>query len=199
MAPIDDQTLDRLLTRHAASKLDRHLGRAEAAFRASLAQEIAPIAAQEPARPPLRIAGGGDIARSPRQTFWERFRRNSGWFAGLAGTALAASLATLFLLPHLTGIRPIQSQGRLGSTENPPPTVETAQAPPIATSDHPMVRYIYNQAVNDGTATDAFGRPQQRVRYQQVEHYRYYDPQRKAMVDIVVPREDVEHYQLDTY
>ena len=62
-----------------------------------------------------------------------------------------------------------------------------------------MVRYIYNQAVNDGTATDEFGKPMQRVRYQQVEHYRYYDPQRKANVDIVVPREDVEHYQLDTY
>jgi hypothetical protein len=189
MAPIDDETLDRLLTRHAASKLDRHLGRAEAAFRASLPRE--------PARPSMRLTGGA--ARSPRETFWERFRRNGGWFAGIAGTALAASLGTLFLLPHLTAIGPRTTP------VSPPNTIATGTNPageqptPIASSEHPMVRYIYNQALNDGTATDEFGKPIQRVRYQQVEHYRYYDPQRKAMVDIVVPREDVEHYQLDTY
>ena len=33
------------------------------------------------------------------------------------------------------------------------------------------------------------GKPQQRVRYQQVEHLRYYDAQRKANVDIVVPHD----------
>lgn len=190
MAPIDDETLDRLLTRHVGSRLEGQVGRAETAFRQRLVEQTAPAA-------PMRLAGEKP-ARSGR--FFPHW--NMRWLAGMAATAVAASLATLFLLPHLLG--PMPNTGRnptvAGTGSQSGPLTPSVPISPVATSEHPMVRYVYNQAWDEGTVTtDNSGAPARRVRYQQVEHYRYYDPQRRANVDVVVPHEDIQDYELDTY
>lgn len=226
MAPIDDETLDRLLTRHLSSRLDGHLGRAEAAFRQRLADEG--FDAGDPTRrtsdvAPLRLAGGDaddsvfttvDALRPqdhptshtlelpstplptirPSTNFWQR---PAGWITGVVTTAVAASLATLMLLPRVEPVTPTPVDGGpVASTQRVP----SDNKPFTPTPDQPMVRYIYNQTWDEGTVTPGnTSQPIRRVRHQQVEHIRYYDTARGAWVELTVPKEDVRHYEMDTY
>ena len=197
MAPIDDDTLDRLLTRHLSTRLDGQLGRAEAAFRQRVVNE-GYCGDTEVA--PLRLVGGDagiDVEAplaQPRASFWQR---PAGWMTGIVGTAVAASLATLMLLPQPG----IHSGG--GSNLK---TASTQQTSPdsgnliVPTANQPTVRYVYNQTWDEGTVTPGgASTPVRRVRHQQVEHMRYFDAARGAWVEVTVPKEDVEHFELDMY
>src|SRR4051794_35087073 len=104
MAPIDDDVLEKLLKGHFSARLDRQLGRAESAFRQRLASDPASAAASAASdgasdAPPLRLVETDGAPRSRRSSWgdsWNRMR----WLIGIAGTAIAASLTTLFVLPH---------------------------------------------------------------------------------------------------
>ncbi|QOV88362.1 hypothetical protein [Humisphaera borealis] len=201
MAPIDDDTLDRLLTRHLSARLDGQLGRAEAAFRQRIAEERH---SSGPGIAPLRLVGDADtevgqtsngrsLAR-PHVSFWNR---PAGWMTGIIGTAVAASLATLMLLPKAGIDTEGGTSGRVASTQQTTPDTDRRLSP---TTNQPMVRYVYNQTWDEGTVTPGgASTPLRRVRHQQVEHLRYYDAARGAWVEVTVPKEDVEHFELDTY
>jgi hypothetical protein len=123
------------------------------------------------------------------------------WLIGIAGTAVAASLATLFVLPHFLphGDPRKPDAPRIAETRPTQPG-EPGGGTLLGSEDHPLIRYVHNSAWDEGTIThDESGQPLRRVRYQQVEHLRYYDPERKATIEMVVPRENVQLYKVDTY
>lgn len=195
MAPIDDDTLDRMLTRHLSARLDGQVGRAEAAFR----QRLAGIDDNDVA--PLRLVGDSDgpqsathALRQPSVSFWNR---PAGWITGIAGTAVAASLATLMLLPG-TWLDPNGDQSGQQVAVTQPSGGGSSDIRP--TADQPMVRFVYNQTWDEGTVTpNGVSTPVRRVRHQQVEHLRYFDAARGAWVEVTVPKEDVRDFVLDSY
>lgn len=212
MAPIDDDTLDRLLTRHVSLRLDGQVGRAAAAFRHRLsvdpafaagevdANEAAPLPAMRlvhgdappPAglRPPARPRRPVRVIQPPPPVPGRLWGRDGGWLVSVAGTAVAASLATLLVLPRISPTVPADRGQRV--VEDKPPAG--------AAWDRPLARYVQNQALDEGTvAPDGTGTPVRRVRVQQFEHLHWYDPQRNARIEMVVPRQDVRQYELDTY
>lgn len=197
MAPIDDDTLDRLLTRHLSARLNGQLGRAEAAFRQRLAAGGFDQRQDDVA--PLRLVGdvewgvGQPSLRQPRVSFWNR---PAGWITGIVSTAVAASLATLMLLPG-SRITPGSGTGETAVAVTQPSTGNNA-SPIRPTPDQPMVRYVHNQTWDEGTS-DNGGTPVRRVRHQQVEHLRYFDAARGVWVEVTVPKEDVQHIILDSY
>jgi hypothetical protein len=210
MAPIDDKVLEKLLKRHLSSRLDGQLGRAEAAFRQNLADRSADAVDSlgntdtDRSSPSLRLV---HAAAEPRNSFAGRGVARPrwggmGWFLGVAGTAVAASLATLLLMPHVGVFRPSPPETKTQIADsNPTPTNPGTKAPePFGSEEHPIVRYVHNSAWDEGTVTpDESGMPMRRVRYQQVERVQYFDPQRNAVVEVVVPRENVQHYEVDSY
>ncbi|HEX8913626.1 MAG TPA: hypothetical protein VF796_14805 [Humisphaera sp.] len=207
MSPIDDDTLDRLLGRHLSARLDGQLGKAEAAFRRRLAQgdTAAPNGAADVQAgvPHLRLVPAPDAAAAAagaparRRTFggW-----TLGWLAGVAGTAAAAGLAAVFLIGGPTGPGTTGGgDGRrqlVGSNTQPSDTGRPSDRG--AGVRPPAVRYVHNRTVDEGTVPDDFGRPVRRYRHQQVEHLRWVD-ERGATVEMTIPREGVEQYELDTY
>ena len=189
MAPIDDDTLDRMLTRHLSARLDGQLGRAEAAFRQRLAS-VDDVA-------PLRLVGDDAEPRSQRSAlrqpsvgFWNR---RAGWITGIVGTAVAASLATLMILPGSQFDPGGDNRGREIAVTQPSGTPAIRPTP-----DQPMVRVVYNQTWDEGTVNGG-ATPVRRVRHQQVEHLRYFDAARGAWVEVTVPKEDVQAFVLDSY
>lgn len=242
MAPIDDETLDRLLTSHLSARLDGQLGRAEPAFRRRLAaaadagvtaadsasgaatNAVAPLrlvrpgsddddltndgeatpTLQLPARTeaspphawhaPRHVPPPHQAARS-RQPAWAR--QPGGWLWAAAGAAMAAAVAAVFVLPNAgptPGNNSVGTNGRLADTRPANP------AAPGRPPGQPMVRYIHNRTWDEGTyAPGGSAAPVRRFRHQQVEHVRFYDADRGAWVELTVPHEDVEQFELDTY
>jgi hypothetical protein len=204
MAPIDDDTLDRLLGRHLSSRLDGQLGRAEAAFRQSL--KAAPsqdaFTADDPAsRPAMRLQSAerlhhAEVAGRPPA--------RSRWSIGLsAGLAAAAGMAAVYLIPGLRPTPPQSSGGGVAVVATRPADINRDSDARITTvggdRTTPAVRYVHNRSFDEGTQTDDAGRPVRRVRHVQVERMQWYDPERKALIELTVPRENVELYELDTY
>jgi hypothetical protein len=226
MAPIDDETLDRLLTSHLSARLDGQLGRAEPAFRRRLAEAADAgvttaagsaddvtandMAANDVA--PMRLvppfAGNDQVdaediqprARTSRPqarrhpTVW---RQPGGWLWAAAGAAMAAAVAVVFVLPN-AGPQPAGNtgggNGQLAVTRPADPAVPGRPPGP------PTVRYIHNRTWDEGTyAPGGSAAPVRRFRRQQVEHVRFYDADRGAWVELTVPHEDVELFELDTY
>ena len=187
MAPINDELLDKLLTRHLSARLDGQLGQAELAFRRRLV-ERASSSMNEVAPPRLTDASFPSVR--PSRT-WNPSGR---WRVGLIGTAVAACLATLWILPRMK-----PNSGTQVVKVNPA-TNGVPEAGVQGTPDQPLVRYVHDQTWDDGTVTPiGGGSPMRRVRHQQVEHMQWYDAQRGAKVEVMVPRENVELYELDTY
>jgi hypothetical protein len=236
MAPIDDDTLDKLLTRHLSARLDGQVGRAETAFRRWVAEDPAfaagPFAAgknEAAPLPPMRLAGAagdrqsddasparpGPWTPAPQAPFSPAARRlpaagpwgRGRWLASIAATAVAASLATLFVLPQVSGPRPAPGGGNgpTRGTESPAGVAVAPAAPgggPTSPAvGGPTMHYVHNQTWDEGMVLPdgSGGPPMRQLREQQVEHMRWYDPQRHATIDVVVPREKVRRYKLDTY
>lgn len=224
MAPIDDDTLGKLLTRHLSARLDGQVGRAEAAFRRWVAEDPAfaargatAIAGSDlPANsadneaaplppPPLRLAGGGgdsdDARRMGRLSSATLPSRGRGrWLASIAGTAVAASLATLLVLPHVSALRSSPGGPGVPTSTNVDPANGVALSPPPPTG--PAVQhYVHSRFYDEGliAPSDPAGPPMRQVRERQYEHRRWYDPQRHATTDVVVPREQIRQYTLETY
>lgn len=237
MAPIDDDTLDKLLTRHLSARLEGQVGRAESAFRRWVADDPAVLAAAGTAGAPVTgaatafaepdanevaplpalrlVADDHDLAgddasdglrtqvttRPPPLPPARRLTPTGGpwgrgrWIASIVGTAVAASLGTLFVLPHVGVVHPA-SPGVM-PVPNPPGGSSMAQSPVVG----PTVHYVHDRIWDEGTVTpdDPSAGPMRQVREQRYEHLRYYDPDRHAMVDVVVPREQVKRYKMDTY
>jgi len=202
MAPIDDDTLDRLLTRHLSARLDGQLGRAETAFRqqfSSVRRADEGSAADGLGVAPLRLTG--ERAGTPpvmpsdlRQRFWNR---PAGRIAGMIGAAVAASLATMMLLPR-TGIQPpgVQQLATTRPSDNPSGRLPQQFPSP----DQPAMRYVHSRTWDEGTISPGDADTAiRRLRHEQVERFRYYDVDRGAWVDVVIPKEDVELLELDTY
>ena len=94
MAPINDELLDKLLTRHLSARLDGQLGQAELAFRRRLVEQ-ASSSMNEVA--PFRLVDAPFPSVRPSRA-WNQSAR---WRVGLIGTAVAACLATLWILPRM--------------------------------------------------------------------------------------------------
>ena len=198
MAPIDDETLDRLLGRHLSARLDGQLGRAEPAFRRALAS-----GALDDVLDPSLLASDEERRMLLTPDAAPRGVLANRWLIGALGFGLAASLAVVLMNPNLN--QPGQAGDTTGSVAQSSPAPDRPAekgrgAPGGSIPAPPTVRYVQNRTIDEGTTMPpGSDSPIKRLRRQQVEHLRYFDRDRGAWVDLVVPRENVEMLELDTY
>lgn len=171
-----DSQLETLLREHFASKLDAQLGRSAERFMSEFA-----------AAPRLRLTD----APFPRS---HRRLRLFGWTAGVAGAAVAAGIAAVMILaPLLTQpaglVSPTVNQiarGHSDTTGGAGDVTNVAAAAPVDV-EHALT---WN-TVDQGTVYLSGDVPVRSVVRQANETMRWYDPQRKAHVEMTVPRDEV--------
>jgi hypothetical protein len=172
MTDRDDAQFDTLLREHLASKLDAQLGRSSERFMRELGET-----ATVPSR--MRLTDAPVVPPVPHRPI-----RLFAWSAGLAGAAIAAGLAVAFVLPALLN--------RPGPLSNPSPIVLNPDAAPI--SDDQGARDVEHavswRTLDQGTVY-LDDEPLRSLVRQQVETVSWYDPKRKAHVQMEIPRDEV--------
>ena len=172
----DDQRFDALLTRHLSAELDGQLGRALPHFRRHVAAEQSRGAADATRALTLPYSG--------QQSWWAR---RGPWVMGTVGSALAASLAVLFLVPALT---------QPGSSNTTGPIINSG-ADPI-----PVLRVnetVHSQFYDGGTFVTPDGTPVRRYRRLNLHERHWRDAQHDAEIQEIVPSEDELYFELKTY
>src|SRR5829696_8601930 len=115
----------------------------------------------------------------------EHVTRRRWWIGGIVGSLVAASIAAIVLMrPETRLSAPLAP---LAPPENP----VIAQAP--APSDEPqgVERLVTWQMIDDGSAVLGNELPVRRIRQEAVQQVRWFDPQRKATIRVIVPEERV--------
>lgn len=144
------------------SQLDTQLGRAEAHFGRYLQEQ----AYQQPAMPlPWRLGR---------------------WSLGIAGAALAASLAALW------ASQPIAPLELRGPSITAPPGQTVVNAPLTVEKD------VQSQTFDDGTIL-IDGKPVRVIRRRDLERTRWFDQNQKLQREQVVPEDHVTYVHLKTY
>ena len=161
---VNPDPFDAQLTGHLRDALDPHVGRAEAAFLDHLQREAASGA---------------------------RRRWSYGWAASLAGTALAASIAVVMVMPLLDGGR--ATDGRPGDGQ------PDGRGTPLANAPVPVEELVNYRTIDGGTVVVGDGLPARVLRQQRVHRVRWVDPQTGVRMEMAVPHEDVTFMELDTY
>jgi hypothetical protein len=212
MPDMDDAYVETLLREHLTAELNGQLGRPSAAFFAHLARQgladkgNGDGVASLPLTPP---AGGPGSLLNPLGRP-DRFHRFNGWFIGLAGAALAASIAALWAAPaafrgHVP-VLPIRVNQPAPTPLPPEVAVNSAQAAdPTATNDlsqSPVMQWVQRRTLDEGTVVlddPTHAVPARKLRRQELEHTQWYDPARRAQVEMTVPRENIKFVEMDTY
>ena len=190
----NDAQLETLLREHFAAKLDGQVGRAAERF-------LRRVADQPPAPRQMRIVDELGASRAaeplPRRSGWSAF----GWSLGIAGAAVAAGIAVVMVLaPMLTNHRPANPVIVDGGSVRHPRNGEM-HLPSHAGNDDAAVEPVGPQnvehalawrTVDQGTVYLGGGEvPLRSVVRQADETVRWYDPRRKAQVELTVPRNEV--------
>jgi len=213
MPDMDDSNLETLLREHLSAELNGQLGRPMAAFFAHAAHVDRTGTGHVESGPPLRMTepASGDAAPS-RFGRRNRFDRFNGWFLGLAGAALAASLAALWAAPaafrgHAPAlpVRAIQPTPtpvpfEMARNDSEPPDGAATNDP--ASSQSPLMQWVQSRTVDEGTVVlddPTHAVPARKLRHQELEHTQWYDPARRAQVEMTVPRENIKFVEMDTY
>lgn len=163
MCDVSDDNLDYLLHDYFAARLDGQVGRASARFREHVEDER------------------NDAAMSAR-----RNRRAAyGWAIGLAGSALAASVAVMAAGP---GFWP----GQRGTHSSHSPRNEAVAGPVMYTQ-------VVGGTIDEGTYLVNDELPVRKYRRERLEQATWYDAEMNARVQVTVPREDVMYVEMVTY
>jgi hypothetical protein len=182
----NDDQLDSMIRARLASKLDPQLGRARERF---LREAVA--------APPMRLAGTrDDRPHRPLRLF--------GWTAGIAGAAIAAGIAVVMILgpalePHGPGTPDAGTSGTLaqndprrhGSTDpdTPGPSGDVVLVDVEMPQD--VEHALSWNTIDQGTIYLQGEMPLRSVVRQANETVRWYDPQRRAHIELTVPRDEV--------
>lgn len=154
-----------MLSRYLADELDGRLGLAEGRFRQFLAEQKTIV---EPAAP------------APRR--WQ-----VGRWSSVAGTALAASLATLWVGPALRQ-----------PTAAPAPS--TPAPPPTLVSDPVLVQQdVQSQTFDDGPTLLEGNIPVRVLHRRDLQRTRWFDENQNIREEQVVPEDHVVYVQMKTY
>lgn len=257
MSDLDEPTLELLLREHLSAELDGQLGRSTEAFLRHVGQagqasrtDMATASPGAPAAdatrfPPMRLADSHVVAPEAPEAASFRFGRRgrlggagnfggrfNGWFFGLAGAALAASIAALWAAPAafrggapaipVRGVQPVQPDRSNPSLVMVPDTQAPGAGPQVAdvgewgpahlpppSPQRPTIHWVQNRAWDEGTVVldDADGSsdqpghliPARKIREQQWDHTQWYDPARRANVEMTVPKQNVKFVEMDTY
>jgi len=184
----DDAQLESLLREHFAAKLDGQLGKSAAHF-------LREVGAAQPAQPQMRLVGADDNTddaplRMPRAI---HERRRNGWSAfawsiGLAGAAVAAGIAVVMILVPLVQRPPANDNRVVIGPDSGHPTPSIA---PAGDTPQDVEHALTWNTIDQGTVYLGGEVPLRSVVRQANETVRWYDPQRKARVEMTVPRDEV--------
>jgi len=184
----DDAQLESLLREHFAAKLDGQLGKSAARF-------LREVGAAQPAQPQMRLVGEDDNTddaplRLPRAI---HEHRRSGWSAfawsiGLAGAAVAAGIAVVMILVPLVQRPPANDNRVVIGPDSGHPTLPVA---PAGDTPQDVEHALTWNTIDQGTVYLGGEVPLRSVVRQANETVRWYDPQRKARVEMTVPRDEV--------
>jgi hypothetical protein len=184
----DDAQLESLLREHFAAKLDGQLGKSAAHF-------LREVGAAQPAQPQMRLVGADDNTddaplRMPRSI---HERRRNGWSAfawsiGLAGAAVAAGIAVVMILVPLVQRPPANDNRVVIGPDSGHPTPSIA---PAGDTPQNVEHALTWNTIDQGTVYLGGEVPLRSVVRQANETVRWYDPQRKARVEMTVPRDEV--------
>jgi len=211
MPDMDDANLETLLREHLTAELNGQLGRPMAAFFAHAAQVDRADGIREASDPPLRLTQSPAPGRFGRLN---RLNRFDGWFLGLAGAALAASLAALWAAPaafraHAPVLpvhapqpapTPLPPEMAMKNTETPDGTASNDLA--NMSSQSPLMQWVQSRTLDEGTVVlddPNHAVPARKLRHQELEHTQWYDPSRRAQVEMTVPHENIKFVEMDTY
>jgi hypothetical protein len=183
MTDRNDAQLESLLRDHFAAKLDGQLGRAAERFMREVADA--------PAQPHIRLVDAPEPssprAARDRRSGWSGF----AWSIGLAGAAVAAGIAVvMFVAPLATNNKPIAvdlKPTRPGPLDSGEPT----RPLPSEFTPQDVEHALSWNTIDQGTVYLGGEVPLRSVVRQANETVRWYDPQRKAHVEMTVPRDEV--------
>ncbi len=163
----DDEQFDARLRGILAGELDPQLGRARRAFE-------------------RHVSSTSDTRR----------RGGRSWVIGLAGAALAASLAAVWVVPKFVATKISEI------VQTQPGVFSPAVAPDVresATEWEPVERVVSSRTLEDGLVVLDDKTPARFVRQVAMERTQWVDPKRGIRVEAVVPREKVTLIAMDTY
>lgn len=168
-----DSQFETLLREHFASKLDSQLGRsAERFMREAGAAPSVPrmrLVEAPPAHPRLRIFA---------------------WSIGLSGAAVAAGIAIVMVLaPMLT--QPNGTQHAGSQVVSPIESTSGEDVQPVNAGPQNVEHALSWKTIDQGTVYVDDEVPLRSVLRQADETVRWYDPQRKAHMEMTVPRDQV--------
>ncbi len=190
----DDAQLESLLREHLAGKLDGQLGRAAERFTRAVGDQhaIAQV------HPHMRLVDAPlPAALAHRRAGWRTF----AWSMGLAGAAVAAGIAVVMIVaPMATNNGSNRSGGnasvaikdpRSGSDTMIPDSGDTLPPSPQPVALQDVEHALSWDTVDQGTVYLGGELPLRSVVRRASETVRWYDPQRKAHVEMTVPRDQV--------
>ena len=160
-----DERLDARVRQHLASELDGQLGRSLAHFRRNIGAGAAPRA----------------LSYAP-----VRASRRGPWVIGAIGSAIAASVAAVLLVPHI--FMPTKPIGGV-----PVPTVRD----PLQTI---LVKEsVHSRDFDRGLIISSDGSPVRRIHRVNLHERRWRDPETDAEIEQIVPSEEELYFELKTY
>ena len=157
--------LEEKVSRYLSAALEPRVGRADARFREFLGQSP-PLAARAAVRRPGRMRG---------------------WFLGIAGAGLAASLGALLGGPSLRQAAPARSAPLASHGLTP------VRAPMLVQQD------VQSQMFDDGTYMANDSTPFHVLRRRDLERTRWFDQDRQLKAEEVVPSDHLVYVRMKTY
>ena len=183
MTDRNDAQLESLLGEHFAAKLDGQLGRAAQRF-------VREVASTQPAQPVMRLVDAPQpsrprAAQGAQRSGWSAF----AWSIGLAGGAVAAGIAVVMILVPMLNTKPRD----VVINDQPTRTLDERPNPPEPAGFMPenVEHALSWNTIDQGTVYLGGEVPLRSVVRQANETVRWYDPQRKAQVEMTVPRDEV--------
>jgi hypothetical protein len=222
MPDMDEPYLEMLLREHLTAELNGQLGRPMAAFFAHAVRvERTAVTNQDTAAPLIHLPGGpagispkASRPQSSRFGRLNRFNRFDGWFLGLAGAGLAASLAALWAAPAAfrghAPVLPVRSSqpapaplpAELALTNTQTPDGTGTNDSTSLSPQAPVMQWVQSRTLDEGTVVlddPTHAVPARKLRHQELQHTQWYDPSRRAQVEMTVPREKIKFVEMDTY
>jgi len=184
-----EQELDATLRTHLSAELDGQLGRAGHAFEAHV--KFAHSAATAPAR----AAGSRSV-------------RTRLWVIGFMGAAVAASIASIWLLPVtppqagtpvVLSTQPAGHGSGVVSGEASTSPTSPDTSPDDAPQWEQVERLVNSVTLDRGPVVLENNTPARLVRRVALEETEWVDERRGVRMRAVVPRQDVRLISLDTY
>jgi hypothetical protein len=186
MTDRNDAQFESLLRDHFATKLDGQLGRASERFMREVAD------AQPEQHAYLRLVDAPRPAPARREPHRRSTWSALAWSIGLAGGAVAAGIAVvLFVVPLATNNKTVVVDDRPGINTSRGTGVTPPVSPAGEFTPQNVEHALSWNTIDQGTVYLGGEVPLRSVVRQANETVRWYDPQRKAHVEMTVPRDEV--------